>query len=232
MGLGLVITSCLDVVRILKCLHFSYICAILKLAPNPPFGLPFSIWSPWPWDDEVCVLPWIASTMVSVAISWFSLGELVGMFVLIWFQRNVKVIQPEKVTLLLQFKNLIKPKNLFLYSQSLTLKPNSLSHSTQAFVFCELLSQASAIFFICRMPYSLLSPFPWSSPLFPYHLLSCADNFIVKFRAKKLPTLMTCHKPRKGLFPFLSCSQACQHQAVGVFCQSDEVVLDEAAVLE
>lgn len=67
-------------------------------------------------------------------------------------------------------------------------------------MFCELLSQASAIFFIRRMPYSLLSPFPLSSPLFPYHLLSCAGNFIVKFRAKKLPKLMTCHKPRKGLF--------------------------------
>lgn len=34
--------------------------------------------------------------MVSAAISWFGLGELVGMFVLVWFRKNVKVIQPEK----------------------------------------------------------------------------------------------------------------------------------------
>lgn len=91
------------------------------------------------------------------------------MFVLVWFRKNVKVIQPEKDTLLLKFKNLIKPKGAPSPTTDLTSKTSSLSRlemysllslkDQQSGVFCELVSQTSAVFFIHRMPYLSPSPF-------------------------------------------------------------------------
>lgn len=137
-----------------------------------------------------------------------------GMFVLMWFRKNVKVIQLEKDALLLKFKTITKPKEPLPPSQTLNLKTNSLSHlethsllslnDQRSFVFCVLVSQASVILFIRRMPYLLLFPLTYSSPPFPYHLFSCAGNFTLKLMAKKLPALMACHKPRRGHFPFLN----------------------------
>lgn len=41
--------------------------------------------------------------MASIAITWFGLRDLMGMFVLVWLRKNVKVIQAEKDALLLKF---------------------------------------------------------------------------------------------------------------------------------
>lgn len=143
--------------RILRWLQFSSICAILKLALYPAFGSCFSIWSPWPWDARVCVSCWIASIMVGVAIG---LGELVGLFILVWFRKNVKVIQPEKVALLLKFKNVTKPK------EPLPPQPNrdfkNLQHKpfrNLRFAFSELTSSPLCFVNWCLRPlhYSLFA---------------------------------------------------------------------------
>lgn len=41
--------------------------------------------------------------MASTTITWFGLGDLMGMFVLVGLRKNVKVIQAEKDALLLKF---------------------------------------------------------------------------------------------------------------------------------
>lgn len=99
-------------------------CAALQLALDPVFGSCFSIWSPWPGDARVCVT--LKSTiMISVAITWFSLRELVSRFVYglecmsrlsslskMLFYYNLKISQSQKAA--------------YPHNQTLTLKNQQL----------------------------------------------------------------------------------------------------------